>query len=126
MNFKILYKMLLLLTIIPFFVSCSSKKVPVSDLSIAKMAVLEATEVGDDDEAKHLLAKAKDELSTAQKMLKNKDYVKAQQMAQKATADARLAKIKAQNAQLQTTVNTLDLELKKIKKDFITIDEDGQ
>ncbi len=126
MNLKIFYKMLLLLTIAPFFVACSAKKAPVSDLSIAKMAVLEATQVGDDDEAKHLLSKAKDELASAQKMVKKKSYIKAQQMAQKATADARLAKIKAQNAQLQSEADRLDIELKKIKKEFITIKEDGQ
>ncbi len=126
MNLKILYKMLLLLTIVPFFVACSTKKAPVSDLSIAKMAVLEATQTGDDDEAKHLLSKAKDELASAQKMMQKKSYIKAQQMAQKATADARLAKIKAQNAQLQSEADRLDIELKKIKKEFITIKEDGQ
>ncbi len=123
MKVKIVTTMLLLLTTIPFITGCSTKKPPAQDLSIAKMAVLEATGDTGSDEATHFLEKSKAELIKAQKLMKKKSYVKAQRMAQKATADARLAKIKAKNALLKKEVDKLDLELKRVKKDFVTIQE---
>ncbi len=119
------YKALSLILLVILTVGCTSTKPPLQDLSIAKMAVVDMGDIKDDAQAQMYFKKAQDELVQAQKMMQDKEYEDAKFLAQKATADARVAKIKASNAKLIMQINILDIEVKKIKQDFITIDESG-
>ena len=107
-----------------FAAGCASATPPVQDIKIAKMALLNATEAETDTEAKRYYAKAKAYLLQAQTMMKKKKYDEAKYFAQKATAEARVAKIKATNAVLLQKVDALDTELKKLKHEFVTIEEE--
>ncbi len=102
---------------------CASSTPPVQDLKTAKMALLNAQEAQESQDAKAYYERAKMYLEKAQQKMKEKSYDEARFLAQKATADARVAKIKASNALLQQQVDTLELELRKLRKEFVTIEE---
>ena len=112
-----------LLFLIAILGGCASSLPPVQDLRTAKMALLNAQEAEDRTEAKSYYESAQKYLEKAQKKMQEKSYDEARFFAQKATADARVAKIKASNAILQQKVDALDLELKKLKHEFVTIDD---
>ncbi len=107
-----------------FLGGCAGSTPPVQDLKTAKMALVNAQEAAESAEAKSYYESAEKYLKEAQKMMQEKSYDEARYLAQKATADARVAKIKATNALLQKKVDALDLELKKLKQDFVTIDDE--
>ncbi len=118
-----MYKSLFALVVTVFLTGCASSTPPLQDMQRAKMALLDAQNAKDNKEAQDYFKKAKDELSLAQQKMKEKSYEEAKILAQKATADARVAKIKATNSELKNELEKLDIELKRVKKDFVTIDE---
>ncbi len=118
-----MYKTLFTLVFILFLSGCASSTPPLEDIQRAKMALLDAQNAKDNKEAQSYFQKAKNELLAAQRKMKEKSYEEAKILAQKATADARVAKIKATNFELKKELDKLDIELKRVKKDFVTIDE---
>ncbi len=105
---------------------CASSTPPVQDMTNAKMALLNAQEAQENEAAKSYYERAKNYYDQAQKEMEKKEYDKARFLAQKAIADARVAKIKASNALLQKQADDLRLELKKMQKEFVTIQEQGE
>ncbi len=103
---------------------CASGTPPLQDIKTAKMTILNAQEAEENADARRYFESAKSYLEKAQKKMDEKAYDEARLLAQKATADARVAKIKAQNSVLQKEVDALDLELKKLRREFVTIDEE--
>ncbi len=103
---------------------CAGSTPPVQDLKTAKMALVNAQEASESVKAKSYYESAETYFKKAQQKMQEKSYDEARYLAQKATADARVAKIKATNELLQKKVDALDLELKKLKQDFVTIDDE--
>ncbi len=118
-----MYKSLFTLILTILFVGCANSAAPLEDIQRAKMALLDAQNAKENKIAGDYFKKAQNELSLALEKMKEKSYDEAKFLAQKATADARVAKIKATNFELKKEIDKLDLELKRVKKDFVTIDE---
>jgi uncharacterized protein (DUF3084 family) len=105
---------------------CAGSTPPLQDLKIAKMALLNAQEAEESKSASEYYEHARKELIEAQQKMKEKAYDEARRLAQKATADARLAKVKAEDETLQQQADALEIELKKLQGDFTTIEEESK
>lgn len=102
---------------------CAGSTPPLQDMKIAKMALLNADEAQESTEASRYFKLARKELIEAQQKMQEKRYDEARYLAQKATADARLAKIKAENEALRHEVEKLEGELRRLQGTFATIEK---
>ncbi|HHD77157.1 MAG TPA: DUF4398 domain-containing protein [Campylobacteraceae bacterium] len=107
------------------FGGCAGSTPPVQDLKIAKMALLDAEEAKESKRARDYFQRAQKELIEAQKKMETKAYEEAGELAQKATADARLAKVLAENDALQQEAEALEGEIRRLRREFTTIEEEG-
>ena len=105
---------------------CAHTPPPVADMTNAKMALLNAENAKESSAAKNYYDQAVKHFEKARREMKAKNYETAKYEAQKAIADARVAKIKASNEALQKEVDALRAEIRKLEKDFVTIEEGGE
>jgi len=105
---------------------CAHTPPPVADMTNAKMALLNAENAKESRLAKSYYERATEHFEKARREMKAKNYEAAKYEAQKAIADARVAKIKATNEALQKQVDALRAEIRKLEKDFVTIEEGGE
>jgi len=105
------------------FGGCAQSSPPVQDLKIARMALVNAEEAKESSAAASAYARAQKLLFEAQKKMEAKEYDAAKRLAQKATADARLAKIEASNAELEAQIVKLERTLKMLRKEFAVVEE---
>ena len=115
---------LFLAVMILVYSGCAETTPPLQDMKIAKMALLNADEAQESTEASRYFKLAQNALIKAQQKMQEKRYDEARYLAQKATADARLAKIKAENEALQHEVEKLEGELRRLQGTFATIEKE--
>ena len=98
---------------------CSSKQPPTDKISNLKMAIVNAKNSDASIYAPLELKIAQDKYLQIQKAMDNKDYEKAEQLADFALSDARLAEAKARSEKTKEIVNSL-IESIDTLKDEIT------
>ncbi len=115
----------LIVCCVGLFAGCAASTPPAEDMKIAKMAMIDAEKARESPKTSEYFDRARKELAEAQKRLSEKAYEEAKFLAQKTTADARLTKIKAQNAQLEARIEKLEEALRRIRSEFATLDAQG-
>ncbi len=116
-------KLLSLLFFIFFLFGCVAQKAPIHDISNAKISLIKAENSKAQKYAPQEFSDAKSKLIKSESLMKNGDYKEAKLFAQKASADARVAKQKAKKEFLEEEIKKLEGEINLITKDFAQIEE---
>jgi hypothetical protein len=98
---------------------CSSMKTPATaDVAVSKAAVDNATSAGGAELAPQEMAAARDKMLRANQALAAKDYRLAQDLAQQAQADAKLAQSKAGSAKASEAANALQEDIRVLREEL--------
>jgi len=114
---------LLSVTTVLFFVACSTKNPPTTDISNAKMALVKAEGMDAQRYAPDDLVRIKVRFQNLQRLMQEERYGEAKFLAQEIQADARLLATKTQRVRLGAEVKKLQGEINGINKDFTHIQE---
>jgi hypothetical protein len=99
--------------------ACSSMKTPATaDVAVSKEAVASATTAGATELAPAEMAAARDKMLRANQALAAKDYRTAQDLAQQAQADAKLAQSKANSAKAMAAANALQEDIRVLREEL--------
>jgi septal ring factor EnvC (AmiA/AmiB activator) len=98
---------------------CSSMKTPATaDVAVSKAAVDNASSAGATELAPQEMAAARDKMLRANQALAAKDYRLAQDLAQQAQADAKLAQSKASSAKATDAANALQEDIRVLREEL--------
>jgi len=112
-------KSLFFLIIAGFIVSgCSSKQPPIDKVSTVEMAINNAKSSDASIYAPLELKIAQERYIQIKKAMENKDYEKADELADFALSDARLAEAKSRNKKTQEIVDSLIESIETLKKEI--------
>ena len=99
-----------------FLMGCAAPREPVKEIGKAETAVHSAEqERGASDAAGLELTMAREKLDRAKTALRDKDYDKAERLAEEAAADAELGKVKAQSDAAQKSVTELESAIQSLR-----------
>ena len=111
------FRLLALLPVFAFVAGCTEMKTrAVADVAVANEAVDDAIHAGGTEHAPLEILNARAKLTQAQVALKDRNYTKADLLAQQALADARLAAGKANTAKTQATLDALQKDLRILQE----------
>jgi hypothetical protein len=98
---------------------CSSMKTPATaDVAVSKAAVDNASSAGGAEYAPVEMRTAREKLALANKAMTDKDYKKADGLANEAQADAKLAQSKADTAKAQAASNALQDDIHVLREEI--------
>ncbi|MFT3929572.1 MAG: DUF4398 domain-containing protein [Spongiibacteraceae bacterium] len=101
-------------------VGCASNPPPKSELAVSKSAIESALSEGGMQYAPLPLKTAQDKQAQAEKIVADKDddrYLKAEQLAEQAALDAKLAQVTAQNEKLKKSLQESESDKQAIKQE---------
>lgn len=99
--------------------ACSSMKTPATaDVAVSREAVASAASSGAPELAPAEMAAARDKMMRANQALAAKDYRTAQDLAQQAQADAKLAQSKANSAKATEAANALQDDIRVLREEL--------
>lgn len=99
--------------------ACSSMKAPATaDVAVSKEAVANAASAGAPELAPAEMAAARDKMMRANQALAAKDYRTAQDLAQQAQVDAKLAQNKANSAKATEAANALQEDIRVLREEL--------
>lgn len=97
----------------------SSMKAPATaDVAVSREAVANAASAGAPELAPAEMAAARDKMLRANQALQAKDYKTAQDLAQQAQADAKLAQSKANSAKATEAANALQEDIRVLREEL--------
>lgn len=100
-------------------VGCSTNKAPaIGDVAVSKAAVESATSAGGAEFAPVEMNSAREKLAAANKAMASKHYKRADELANQALADAKLAQGKANSAKAQSAVNALQDDIQVLREEL--------
>jgi Skp family chaperone for outer membrane proteins len=107
------------LLILPLFLlGCASEKTPATaDVAVSRNAVDSATAAGAAELAPAELGSARDKMQRASTALAAKDYATARDLANQASADAKLAQSKANSAKATAAANALQEDIRVLREE---------
>lgn len=91
-----------------FITGCASMPPPTEQIAVSKATVTRAASVGGNEFAPVELKSATEKMNAAEQAMADKDYVKAQRLAEQAQVDAKLAETKAALAKAQLAVGNAE------------------
>ncbi len=97
---------------------CASNPAPTEQMALSRAAVNNAMSAGSNEFAPIQLKSAMDKLSAAEKAMATKDYELAQQMAEQAEVDAKLASAMARSAQSQKAVDAVQDDIRVLRQEI--------
>lgn len=97
---------------------CATVQPPTAQLEVAKVAVTTAASAGGNEFASAEMQAAQDKLNRAVQAMTEKDYKKAQVLAEQAQADAQLATAKAASAKAQKAAETVHEDSHVLRKEL--------
>ena len=97
---------------------CATVQPPTAQLEVAKVAVTTATSAGGNEFASAEMQAAQDKLNRAVQAMTEKDYKKAQVLAEQAQADAQLATAKAASAKAKKAADTVQEDSHVLRKEL--------
>lgn len=98
---------------------CSSMKTPATaSVAVSAAAVESASSAGGAEFAPVEMTSARDKMAQANKAMSAKDYKLANDLANQAQADAKLAQSKAGSAKAQTAANALQDDLRVLREEL--------
>ena len=98
---------------------CSSMKEPAtSSVAVSKAAVSNAAGAGGAEFAPVEMNSAREKMALANKAMREKDYKLANDLANQAQADAKLAKGKADSAKAQTAADALQDDIRVLREEL--------
>jgi hypothetical protein len=97
---------------------CASSAEPRPDrsLDVARAAITEAESAGARETAPVLLNRARNKIDGARRLMSEEEYGQARRLLERATADARLAKARANTAQAQAAVDELNETIRMLRE----------
>jgi hypothetical protein len=99
---------------------CSSMKEPAtSSVAVSKAAVANAAGAGGAEFAPIEMNSAREKIALANKAMKEKDYKLANDLANQAQADAKLAQGKADSAKAQTAADALQDDIRVLREELV-------
>lgn len=101
-----------------FMVGCASNQAPTEQMALSKAAVSNAMSAGGNEFAPVQLKSAMDKLNAAEKAMAAKDYELAQQLAEQAEVDAKLAGSMARSARAQKAANALQEDIRVLRHEI--------
>ena len=116
-------KLLSILFFTFFVFGCSAQKPPIHDISNAKISLIKAENAKAQEYASKEFSSAKSKLLKSENLMKSGEYAKAKLFAQKASADARVARQKAKRELAEEKITKIEGEINMITKDFAQIEE---
>lgn len=98
---------------------CSSMKTPATaSVAVSKAAVANASGAGGAEFAPLEMNSAREKMALANKAMAAKNYKLANDLANQAQADAKLAQSKANSAKAQTAANTLQDDIRVLREEL--------
>lgn len=99
-------------------VGCASVPVPTEQMIIARNEVGNASRVGGNEYAPLQFKSAMVKMAGAEQAMSEKDYVRAQQLAEQAQVDAQLAGAMAQSAKAKQTADALQEDSRVLRQEI--------
>lgn len=105
-----------------FMTGCASMPPPIEQIAVSRASVTRAASVGGNEFAPVELKSATEKMNAAEQALADRDYVKAQRLAEQAQVDAKLAETKTALAKAQLAVRNAEESNRVLRQEIYRTD----
>ena len=106
-SYQMMHRIGIALAAAIFMAGCASIPAPTEQMAISRTAINNASSAGANELAPQQLKSAMEKMGAAEQAMREKDYVRARQLAEQAQVDAQLAEATARSAKEQKAADAL-------------------